>query len=496
MQTTGFVNEESINPAGTWSLGLLQMDFFFRKKPWYAGQFVRKIVPKIVIPEGAKLFFQTLLNLQKSSLLQVLVRNVDETFCNIKIQLPQTENKEIDFDFMESFVRELEEERLRELEAYLLATGLNDYNLTPDDYSALESFRNLHWQEFRMGDLFERISTKKLPYKAKDLPQQPTGKHTLPCLTSSFMNQGLNYYAPRVGATILNNVISIPSNSDVYRAYYQSNDFTVLSDAYAIRWKDESIDIRSKQYLFMVACINKVTDLSIYSYKNKLGGWNVVKDKYIVLPATVDNQPDLVAMDRLIAALQKIVITDVAKYTSRRLEATRQIVESKPLTYDTNDVSDYWLAAEPFECYKWNHFDQCIIDFFGEDKTILIGCYKGKKHFDWIRAHNTYNIRLGKTKGSMEEKRDLFGNASLLVLYEHGKSNKLSAYKIVGYQEMSKEELLDMDYPKKNPRKSYMTFSIVPFEMDLSFLVEHHLIERLVELNANNAKGTPAFIEP
>lgn len=45
--STGFVNEENINPAGTWSLGLLQMDFFYRNKPWYAGQFVRKIIPKL-----------------------------------------------------------------------------------------------------------------------------------------------------------------------------------------------------------------------------------------------------------------------------------------------------------------------------------------------------------------------------------------------------------------------------------------------------------------
>ena len=39
LRSTGFVNSENINPAGTWSLGLLQMDFFYRKKPWYAGQF-------------------------------------------------------------------------------------------------------------------------------------------------------------------------------------------------------------------------------------------------------------------------------------------------------------------------------------------------------------------------------------------------------------------------------------------------------------------------
>ena len=41
-----------------------------------------------------------------------------------------------------------------------------------------------------------------------------------------------------------------------------------------------------------------------------------------------------------------------------------------------------------------------------------------------------------------------------------------------------------------------MAFDIVPLERDLSFLVEHHLIERLIEIDSNNAKGTPIFIEP
>ena len=60
---------------------------------------------------------------------------------------------------------------------------------------------------------------------------------------------------------------------------------------------------------------------------------------------------------------------------------------------------------------------------------------------------------------------------------------------------MGKEELLAMDYPNKKPRKSYMTFSIAPLDLDLSFLVEHHLIGRLIEL-IDNAKGTPVFIQP
>ena len=83
LQTTGFVNESNINASGTWSLGLLSMDFFYRRKPWYAGQFVRKIIPNVSIPERTVPFFSTILNKQKPKLLSVLVRSVDETFKNM-----------------------------------------------------------------------------------------------------------------------------------------------------------------------------------------------------------------------------------------------------------------------------------------------------------------------------------------------------------------------------------------------------------------------------
>ena len=96
----------------------------------------------------------------------------------------------------------------------------------------------------------------------------------------------------------------------------------------------------------------------------------------------------------------------------------------------------------------------------------------------------------------MEANRELFDSTSLMILYELWKPYKLNAYKITGHQEMSKEELIKLDYPNKKPRKNYMAFSITPLDMDLTFLVEHHLIERLVELNADHAKGTPIFIEP
>lgn len=331
LQTTGFINVENINSEGMWSLGLLQMDFFYRNKPWYAGQFVRKIVPKIEIPKSAIMYFTTILNKQRHVLLSVLVRNVDETFKNIVVKLPIKDNNSINYDFIETFIAELEAERLAELTAYLTVSGFENYELTDEELAAIQKFEKLNadnWGKYKIGDLFEKISTKKLPYKAKELPKQPLNEYILPCLTSSFQNQGLNYYAPSNEATVLKNVISIPSNSDVYRAYYQTREFTVLSDAYAIRWKLKKQKLSQNQYLFMVMCINKVTDLPIYSYKNKLGGWNVVKEKYIKLPQ-INNEIDFDFIDTFISAIKKISVKDVVDYSNRKMKLTKKIVNCK-----------------------------------------------------------------------------------------------------------------------------------------------------------------------
>lgn len=236
---------------------------------------------------------------------------------NFTMKLPVKDGKP-DFYFMDSFITALEAERLTKLQAYLSAMGLKNYTLTNEEKKVISEYDNLNWGEFRLGTLFERLKTTKLPFKADELPKEQTANYTLPCLTSSFKNQGLNYFAPKNGATILKNVISIPSNSDVYRAYFQSNEFTVLSDAYAIRWIFSDVELLPNQYLFTVPCINKVTDLSIYSYKNKLGGWNVVKDKHIQLPVK-NNKPDYEKMETLVLAIKKLVVKNLVLYSEAKM---------------------------------------------------------------------------------------------------------------------------------------------------------------------------------
>ena len=83
-------------------------------------------------------------------------------------KLPTTAG-EIDFDFMEKYIAELEAQRIAELEAYLVATELSDYTLTKKEESSLQKFaklnerervilndnpENLKWKEFKIGELF------------------------------------------------------------------------------------------------------------------------------------------------------------------------------------------------------------------------------------------------------------------------------------------------------------------------------------------------------
>lgn len=320
----GFINEDKdfLNDGNTLSFGQDTATIFYQEKPYFTGDKIK--VLKCKYPHFGKQnaqFFVAAISRAFHHYSWGTSSYSVEMIEGQKVSLP-VKNGEIDFPFMEKFVAELEAKRITELEAYLLATGLTDYFLTVEEEKALQELNTHKMSLFRIGNLFERVKVNKLPYKANDLPKTPTEENILPCLTSSFHNQGLKYYIPVKGTTVLKNVISIPSNSDVYRAYFQSRDFTVLSDAYAIRWKYTEAPLSSKQYLFFVQCINKVTDLPTFSYKNKLGGWKVVKDLYIALPIK-DREIDLPFMDLLISALQKLIIKDVVLYAEAKVNATK-----------------------------------------------------------------------------------------------------------------------------------------------------------------------------
>lgn len=291
------------------------MDFFYRNKPWYAGQFVRKIVPKIDIPDRAKLFFQTILNMQKPTLLQVLVRDVDETFRNIKVQLPEKSAGIINFAFIDSFVRELERARLRELEAYLKATGLDDYKLTDKDKATLSNYKNVQWKEFNVKDLFG-ASTRGKRLKSEDrIPG------TLPFVTAGEADTGISAFIGNPVTVFAANTTTIDMfGSAKYRTYeYGADDHVAVV---------HTENLPQHAAIFVTSACHKAAHTGKFDYGHNFYAKDA-DELNIMLPTIDGEHPDFSIMEQLIAAVQKIVISDVAKYTARSLEATQQVIESQ-----------------------------------------------------------------------------------------------------------------------------------------------------------------------
>ena len=318
LQGTGFVNESNLNEANVWSLGLLQMDFFYRKRKWYAGQFVRKIIPKFDITVNSAKFFTVMLNKLKPVLMQVLVRNVDETFRSQSLCLP-TKAGQIDFDFMESFIAELEAERIAELEAYLKVSGLDNYELSDEELKALRDYDSLEWKEFNLEKLFGKST------RGKRLRSLDRISGDLPFVTAGETNTGISAYISNEVEIFKANTVTIDMfGSAKYRNYDYGAD-----DHIAVVHTEKLNKFAS---LFTTAAIHKASYSGKFSYDKNFYAKDA-DELVIALPVDCQGVIQYDYMSLIASAIQKLVIKDVVKYTNERIETTKEVVTSHNTNY-------------------------------------------------------------------------------------------------------------------------------------------------------------------
>lgn len=311
LQKTGFVNQENINSAGVWSLGLLQMDFFYRLKPWYAGQFIRKIVPKIKLSKSAILYFTVFFNKQKKNLLSGLVRDVDRAFLSAKMNLP-TKNSQIAFDFIEKFIATLNAERLATLNAYLITTNLKDYTLTTEEQAALDGLDAVAWGEFNIKKLYGKSSRGRRLKSADRID----GK--LPFVTAGEANTGISAWIGNDVQIFSKNTVTIDMfGSAKYRDYnYGADDHVAVVHSEALP---------KFAVLYLTAAIHKSSHAGQFDYSRNFYASDA-DELNVQLPINPDKTPNYDYMNVLISAMQKVVIKNVVDYLDLRMEKTAEIV--------------------------------------------------------------------------------------------------------------------------------------------------------------------------
>ena len=274
----------------------------------------------------------------KNSIIQLPLKEKSLDFSN-----PCDNIKNIDFDFMESFIRELEEERIRELEeerirelnAYLLATGLKDYALSAEEEKALEAFKTVKWGEFELPEIFDIKNTHNI------LSSEIVAESgTTPYLCASAENNGVSSYISYKNELLENgNCIFIGGKTFVV-SYQKDNFYSNDSHNLALYLKEQNVT-KSNQ-LYLATCIHKSLSHK-YSWGNSISGSKIKSDKF-QLP-TKNNKPDYATMETFIEAVEKLVIKDVVLYADSKIKATENVVK-RDLEYKINEDAGLLNVAD------------------------------------------------------------------------------------------------------------------------------------------------------
>lgn len=239
---------------------------------------------------------------------------------NILFDLPIKKNKEIDFDFINCFIAELEAEHIAELEAYLTVSNLKNYILTKEEEKIINDFEKgkINFNEFKIGTLFEVNSYKKR-FDANKVIISNIGK---PYVVRTSLNNGIRGYIDE-DEQYLNDENTISFGQDTATMFYQEKPYFTGDKIKILKSKDNKFNKQNAQ--FFITSMSK--SFSSFTWGSSSFNVNIIENQQIQLPIKED-KPDYKSMETFISAIQKLVIKDVVLYADDKIKTTKKVVNN------------------------------------------------------------------------------------------------------------------------------------------------------------------------
>ncbi len=333
----GYIDEDEIylNEGNTISFGQDTATMFYQEHPYFTGDKIKILKAKFreFDKSNAQFFLTTMAKSFESFSWGRSSFSVDIIEKQI-ISLPVKDGT-IDFDFISSFIaeleaeriKELEAERIKELEAYLTVAGLKDFVLNEAEELSLSSFDKVVWNKYKIGDLLEKaeLSIKNKAFNKKtDLSTSQDDAHTIPVTNAKFGDNGIMFWAKKDDFETVSMTIDIVQNGAIAtgKVYPQPQETGVLWDSYLLKLKEF---LPTKEILFFLTTAIEKSIREKYSYEYK-AYWRKIQDEDIMLPSR-NGHPDYDCMTTFISAVQKIVIKEVVQYADRKIDAVKDIIK-------------------------------------------------------------------------------------------------------------------------------------------------------------------------
>lgn len=230
-----------------------------------------------------------------------------------KIYLPIKDNK-IDFNFMESFIAELEAQRIAELSAYLTVSGFDNYELSDEEQKVLQEYQTITWSSFNLENLFGKATRGKRLKSANRIAGD------LPFVTAGEASEGISAHIGNEVEVFNKNTTTIDMfGSAKYRNYKYGAD-----DHIAVVHTDK---LPMRASIFVTSAIHKAAHTGKFDYGHNFYAKDA--DALDIMLPEKDGTPNYSYMETLISAVQKLVIKDVVKYSDAKINATKEVVSKE-----------------------------------------------------------------------------------------------------------------------------------------------------------------------
>ncbi len=257
----------------------------------------------------------------------------------MSIILPTNQHGGIDFHFMEKFIAELEQCRLAELEAYLKATGLSNTTLSSDEENALNLFNGknsrgntpcgLMWQSFKLGDLFEVLSSKKI-YHANTIKIHDTQiENSYPYVVRTTTNNGIKGFIID-DPTFANEKNTLSFAQDTFTVFYQKQPYFTGNKVKILKPK---FAFKSPKILYFISAILQFI-LKPLTWGLGSTTESIAEFKFsLPLKPTANTQTlddiNFHFMHTFINALMKQTIQGVVQYSNAKIQATKEAISQE-----------------------------------------------------------------------------------------------------------------------------------------------------------------------
>lgn len=323
----GYVEKLKVDPNEEDVISISQVGTItaqIRKSLWYASQNIFILKPRQEKTKMISLFIVSAINKALTCFSEgYSYYPTLESLKKLIIKLPRSNGK-IDFDFMKNLIKELEKERVLELEeecvvkqfAYLEASGLNDYILTTEEQKIIDNFKKLEWEKYNLEELFGK-STRGKRLKSADRIQGD-----LPFVTAGEVNEGISDFIGNNIQIFSKNTITIDMfGSSKYRNYEYGGD-----DHVAIVHTEK---LPKNAAIFVTTAIHKSSHNGQFDYGRNFYAKDA--DNLNIQLPTKDNKPDYKTMEIIISAIHKLVIKEVVLMKIEKLKQLKKLlIVTKP----------------------------------------------------------------------------------------------------------------------------------------------------------------------